>query len=387
VTCLNSVSSLSEVLVSLVVCGKTVLVPPVQKLPAKTKRSEQEVASGLQELANSCQGLLPAAPNQPSKSQKKKEQRMATKQLLVSWANAINSLAEEFDYQSIKPVMQLRPRRAEEVRKELTAEEKFCLGLPKNQNFFYLLHKPSAQEEELPATGSELRSESLESAAQAPQFKAVTWDSTPDVSQLSAYARLCLVADEGSEGWAAFGYLAKQGYAISFWRDISHKVSRLSMGAVARSPEMAMLYKNLSVVFKSSRGPFSTGKFGLALQEAHSELLRLWESNPNHEFFGLFICQVLNDASFDTTSLTMDLGSAAMEHFSENGRRHIHATNHSASRWWSWYDSAAALDGAWHSRLMCQAWRNFDAGRNPFQLTKASEHGCCQESAWWLNNN
>lgn len=256
-----------QVLVSLMPMGGKIAVPPVQKLPAKHCNSQETVGQMLGEMNAALGGRAQMCTDLARSCKARRQVRQATKQLLLAWFNSIRAFNEMFTYKSLRPAKPLQPVSESEQRVELTKAEKKCYGLDPEFKFFYRVHKTRGTSE---------------------------WDSLVR-GDPAMHDRLTLVADEGSEGWAAFGFLCKEQLCVSFHRDPSHKVSRLTLGAVARAPELRRSFRALAVLFRASRGPFGSGRFALQLRESHMELTAALQDQRGQDFMQLFLTQIVND--------------------------------------------------------------------------------------------
>lgn len=231
----------------------------------------------MSEMVESLGGILPQRPMVVTETiekrvQARRDQRMATKHLLMAWSNALSSVDEKWSYQKLRPTHELRPITTQEERVELTVSQKKAFGLAEECSFSFRVDKETGEAQ---------------------------WDSLAE-PQLNSFMRLCLVGDEGSEGWTGFGFCAKEGLAIAFHRDQAHKINRLSMNALFRSSPVKSAFRKLSVVFRATRAPFGTGRFGLQLKQAHEEcmavILKAHETGRVHPMLELFVTQIVNDA-------------------------------------------------------------------------------------------
>ena len=73
------------------------------------------------------------------------------------------------------------------------------------------------------------------------------------------------------QGFLVWLHLSSQGFYITFWPDMFHKIVRKVALALQRS-EATNFLKKLNKVFRFSRAPYSTAKFGKSLGSARQQL-------------------------------------------------------------------------------------------------------------------
>ncbi len=76
-----------------------------------------------------------------------------------------------------------------------------------------------------------------------------------------------------------YQHLALQGTWVVFWADYLHKVARKSAQALSASSADQFL-KKMNKLFRLTRGPYGSGKFGKQLLNAREALM---EGIKNHE--------------------------------------------------------------------------------------------------------
>ena len=85
--------------------------------------------------------------------------------------------------------------------------------------------------------------------------------------------RLVFSGDEGSENLGLFLHLAHEGVAITYWPDLPHKIHRKQAAAFAGCPDVRDLLKRVSRVFRGTRGPWSSSRFGRARKESRARMI------------------------------------------------------------------------------------------------------------------
>ena len=70
-----------------------------------------------------------------------------------------------------------------------------------------------------------------------------------------------MAADEGSSGWAVFGFLAHFNFRVMFQRDPCHRLSNVFVKTLRSVPAIMQVVFDLLLVFKFRRAPFGGGKF------------------------------------------------------------------------------------------------------------------------------
>ena len=173
--------------------------------------------------------------------------RQSAKQILHSMKNAIGVYVQDFSFADTVPSQLLRPRGETCKRFELTKEGKQLLSFPENRKRFFLFSTESGEV-------------SLDCHA-------------PMVVGGSPPLTLSWAADEGTDLLVAFQYVAKQGCSCIFWPDLFHKIHRKQAGAIASYTDSRLLLSKLTKLFRSSRAPWDTSKFGRQRMETRTRLI------------------------------------------------------------------------------------------------------------------
>ncbi|CAE7389978.1 unnamed protein product [Symbiodinium necroappetens] len=178
--------------------------------------------------------------------------RQSAKQILHSIKNAIGVYMQGFSFADTVPSQLLRPRGETCKRLELTKDEKQLLSFPENRRRFFLFNTESGE---------------VSLDCQAP----MAVGGSPPLT-------LCWAADEGTDLFVAFQYVAKQGCFCMFWPDLFHKIHRKQAGAIASCSESRLLLSKLTKLFRSSRAPWDSAKFGKQRLETRLRLIQELEN-------------------------------------------------------------------------------------------------------------
>jgi hypothetical protein len=84
--------------------------------------------------------------------------------------------------------------------------------------------------------------------------------------------RCGLVTDEAVQCMSVLEYLQDSHVAIAGWRDVLHRLNNFVVLAVAGVRSVASSFRRVRPVWRLSRGPWKTAKFGRMLREACLDL-------------------------------------------------------------------------------------------------------------------
>ena len=202
-----------------------------------------------------------------------KTYRAETKKLLHAVQNAINLMLPGYDFSKSTFARCPQPRCNRE-RYLMTEEEKRLLGLPPDRTLHFL-HEPG----------------NAESVVDFPDYT-------------SSPVRLIWAADEGTEGYGCFLHLAFHGVAVVMWPDTAHKIHRKQAKCLSSVPEARSLLQLLTKVFRSSRGPYSTNRFGRARLESRSRLIDGLEACPESSLLQTCLAGLARDVQMPAASMT-----------------------------------------------------------------------------------
>ncbi|CAE6950908.1 unnamed protein product [Symbiodinium sp. CCMP2592] len=192
------------------------------------------------------------------------------------------------------------------------------------------------------------------------------------------FVRLVFGADEGTEGFVGWQHLCSQNLWAVFWPDLFHKAARKAGSAIRRLEEGPQFLRRLMTLFRFSRGPFKSSRFGRTVAEARDHLLRLLKEDPNSDFVQLWLTGMAKDEAG-----WCNVGGPASSDFSgthavallekRKGVMHLRADTAKDVRWFSFYDYAVALDKCWHTEAMAHCFSLFVEGKNPWGLNRTGD--------------
>ena len=220
---------------------------------------------------------------------------------------------------------------------------------------------------------------------------------------------------------------------MCYWPDMFHRAARRTAQALSRGGGTALL-KQLNKMFRFSRAPYSTGRFGRTMQEHRQHLIKalkedkaqdlcdMWLSSVArdvgaevHEFTKADLIQRLESRSGqnssvhsplvaysdprssllvifiivvkkqDKTSVTCSWPWLQIRVLSElssctkpawiyfAGSAHQHASAHNDSRWFSFHDHSFSWDQEWHLQLMIHAFGWWLDGHCPWNFKVPDE--------------
>ena len=81
------------------------------------------------------------------------------------------------------------------------------------------------------------------------------------------------------------------------WPDLFHRITRRVAQALShpKCNELKLLLKQAMKLFRFSRAPFSTGKFGQQIHEARNDLLNAMKANKAEELVEMWLSGVARD--------------------------------------------------------------------------------------------
>ena len=202
--------------------------------------------------------------------------RTATKQLLHAMRNCLQLLVPEYDFGKSVPSFLLEPR-GNRDRYELGPEGKKLVGADMGRKRFFL-HDPS------------------------------TGKSIPDYPPLSSPSplRLVFAGDEGSDNFGAFLHLAHSGVLAVWWGDLPHKLHRKQAGALKDCQDASSVIKIATRAFRSSRGPWSTARFGRGRQESRRRMIAAMEEFGESNLLQCSLSGMARDQGMNASEMTAE---------------------------------------------------------------------------------
>eukprot|EP00438_Fugacium_kawagutii_P003701 Skav209327 [mRNA] locus=scaffold724:414152:417800:- [translate_table: standard] len=209
--------------------------------------SDEQSALALEAFAKAVDGKMPSAASRPALPKDTfawKEFRTATKMVLSAVANALQQAVHgDFSLASCSPANPLVPRSNHCDRLPLLPEEKKLHGLDPALTYHFNYNFQSGSK----------------------------W---PDYYQSEDHFKLVFSADEGTEatGFLCYLHMAHSQLWAVFWPDILHLTAR-RCAMTLQSSGAAEFIKKMGKVYKLSRGPFHSSKFGKQMQHSKRQLV------------------------------------------------------------------------------------------------------------------
>ena len=159
-----------------------------------------------------------------------------------------------------------------------------------------------------------------------------TWDpetleSRPDHYVSEDFVRLVFSSDEGTEarceeqgafqasteaffsttlaehacsswqGWVGFQHLSSQNLWVLMWPDVFHKAARKSSSAIRRLDQGSEFLRRLMALFRFSRGPFKSSRFGRLILDSRERLCELLQQDIENDFISMFLPGMAKDVA------------------------------------------------------------------------------------------
>ena len=115
------------------------------------------------------------------------------------------------------------------------------------------------------------------------------------------------------KGWLAWQYGCSKDCHWMFWPDLFHKMIRRQAAAFNRHEDTKRTQKMLMKLFRSSRAPFGTSKFGCQVKDAKQCLVDAF-SHGGSELLEMLWPRIADD-------LNIDVGSLTIQHLSQFASR------------------------------------------------------------------
>ena len=192
-----------------------------------------------------------------------------------------------------------------------------------------------------------------------------TWALAPELLGTEGGARvLVLVADEGSQGWSLFQFLASYGkMRVLFMRDPNHRMSNAFNAALRGVPAVMQSVLDVITVHKWRRAPYGGGRFWGEAKEALSVLID--SADLNHELLLSFAASIANDHGQPPQLVTADPAQVkvllrVMLNMPMQARVEMR-------RWFTYHTAGWTLDQIWHSLLLAMITLFCIEGKDPWQ--------------------
>ncbi|CAL1150545.1 unnamed protein product [Cladocopium goreaui] len=204
-----------------------------------------------------------------------KSYRQATKATLAGLSNSLrNCLPASWSFTKCLPPNVLSPAALHSDRISMIPLEKQMYGMDGSKNLFF-------------------------------NYCYKSFKSEPQFYLHENFHRLIFSADEGTEahsdvqpfGFLGFLHLANSNLYVLMWPDIFHKINRRVAQALnhPECAELKLLLKQAMKLFRFSRAPFSTGRFGQMISEARVDLLRALKAGEMEELVDMWLSGVAKD--------------------------------------------------------------------------------------------
>ena len=79
------------------------------------------------------------------------------------------------------------------------------------------------------------------------------------------------------------------------WPDIFHKCARKAAAAIRALDEGQPFLKRLMALFRFSRGPYKSSRFGRTIADARDNLMHTLQRNPENDFVQMWLAGVAKD--------------------------------------------------------------------------------------------
>eukprot|EP00435_Cladocopium_sp_Y103_P049541 s1312_g15.t1 len=220
----------------------------------------------------------------PSGSFSWKSYRQATKATLAGMSNSLrNCLPGSWNFTKCLPPNVLSPAALHSDRVSMIPLEKKMYGMDDSKNLFF-------------------------------NYCYKSFKSEPQFYLHENFHRLIFSADEGTEahsgvnsfGFLGFLHLANSNMYVLMWPDIFHKINR-RVAQAFNHPECAevkLLLKQAMKLFRFSRAPFSTGRFGQMISEARVDLLKAMKAGETEELVDMWLSGVAKDRGVQDDSMS-----------------------------------------------------------------------------------
>lgn len=160
---------------------------------------------------------------------------------------------------------------------------------------------------------------------------------------------LVFAADEGSEGWSLFNFLANYvRMRIMFFRDPPHRLSNLFTNAMRTVPSVMISMLKIHVIHKYRRAPFGGGKFWRELQETLRLLLD--HSDHLHPMIDIYATAIARDHNMSPDRVANN--PALLQELLRHMLVGPLGPKVELRRWWTFYDAGRDVDKMWHTMLL-----------------------------------
>ena len=196
------------------------------------------------------------------------------------------------------------------------------------------------------------------------------WCLAPELQESRRGVRiLTFCADEGSEGWSLFQYLASPtgGLRVFFLRDPNHRLSNGFTAALRGNPTTLASTMDIMLVHKYRRAPYGGGTFWKQALEALEALLNC--ADANHDLLQTYATSILRDHEVPAEAVGSSLTQVQdlmgyMAKMSMGQRVEMR-------RWFTYQKAGWDLVRIWHTLLVSLIAQLAMEGQNPWAIMRA----------------
>ena len=170
------------------------------------------------------------------------------------------------------------------------------------------------------------------------------------------------------QGFTAWQFGNNLGLWWAFWPDCFHKMMRRQAGAWARHTPPRTTLRLLMKLFRSSRAPYNTSKFGGQMKAARERMLSAFQAQPDNELLAMLLPSIAQDLNMDAASMSPFVAIRHLE--STASRIHLKSDEAKDVRWMSWFDHAEMWSQEWHVEWATTLFQMWEEGQNPFSFMR-----------------
>ncbi|CAE7945793.1 unnamed protein product [Symbiodinium sp. KB8] len=185
--------------------------------------------------------------------------------------------------------------------------------------------------------------------------------------------RLVLSADEGTEGFLMYQHLSHHGVHIMFWGDTSHRLHRKQAGAIAQVPEAAALLRRLTKLFRTSRAPWDSSRFGRMGQAARLRLLTALQESDDASMLEAVMAGIARDNCVPLTAMTPERALDLL--LADPGGLHWSKDDCKEGRWFAWWDHSKKTDRTWSLQWLSILFSFLEHGDCPDAKSADADEG------------
>ena len=180
---------------------------------------------------------------------------------------------------------------------------------------------------------------------------------------------LVFMADEGSEGYSLYQFLAWYGkLRVMFHRDPLHKLSNNFTTGLRSVPRVIAGVYDIQIVHKWTRAPHGTGRFRRAALEALEVLLD--NADENHELIMAYGAAIARDHQLPPEAVVGKKGEILR--LLEKATQAPMSQRVEMRRWFTFYEAGWPLLQMWHSLLLALLAEFAFDGKNPWDIIAAA---------------